>query len=246
MISQDVIHAFYIPAFRVQYHVVPGRYAQMWFTATKPGSYHLFCGMYCGTQHSEMGGRVVALEPKEFAEWLANKGSAKKNMTPVQAGMKLFNKIGCANCHGEAKSIRAPSLVGVYGKARQFSNHAPLVADEDYLRESILRPYNKLVSGYGKAMPPYEGQLSEEDVMNLVAYLKAGTAGQVNASTSAIANSSSGMRTSTGDISGDNKGLQVGALQFNEERNAPTPTTNEKRLAVGAIAAELKSDGEAR
>jgi cytochrome c oxidase subunit II len=178
MISQDVIHAFYIPAFRQQYMVVPGRYTQMWFRPTKTGRYHLFCNMYCGTQHSEMGGTVVVMTKTEYAEWLAANGTAKRNLTPVQAGEKIFNKIGCANCHGEKDLVpRGPTLNGLFGATRETNDGRRFLADETYIRESILRPAEKITKGYAETMQPYEGQLSEEEVASLLAYIKAGLPG---------------------------------------------------------------------
>jgi cytochrome c oxidase subunit 2 len=175
MIAQDVIHAFYIPAFRAQYMVVPGRYTQMWFRPTKKGRYHLFCNMYCGTQHSEMGGTVVVMDKKEYAEWLAANGSERQSLTAEQTGAKLFKKIGCNNCHGPKDLIpRGPSLANLYGATRETVGGQRYVADETYIRESILRPAEKVVKGYGETMPAYKDQISEEDVMSLLAYLKGG------------------------------------------------------------------------
>ena len=172
MISQDVIHAFYIPAFRVQYHVVPGRYTMEWFTATEPGEYHLFCGMYCGTQHSEMVGPVIAMEPQAYAQWLANGGNTVTPMTMEQAGAKAFAVRGCANCHSGSDTERAPSLYGIAGKQRKMQDGSVVTADDGYLRESILNPYNRLSAGYTQTMPIYADQISEEEVLNLIAYIK--------------------------------------------------------------------------
>ncbi|RYG16711.1 cytochrome c oxidase subunit II, partial [bacterium] len=170
MISQDVIHAFYIPAFRTQMMVVPGRYTTMWFQPTKAGEYHLFCNMYCGTQHSEMGGKVVAMEPREYAAWLSNGGERVPPMTMAQRGEKLFNgRLACNSCHVAEDNPRGPSLVNLFGKRRSFTNAGSQVADVFLVRESILRPYNKITAGYGQEMPAYEeelvkGTLTEENV----------------------------------------------------------------------------------
>jgi cytochrome c oxidase subunit 2 len=172
MISQDVIHAFYVPAFRIQFHVVPGRYTTQWFEATKPGVYQLFCGMYCGTQHSEMGGYVYVMPQKEYSAWLANGGNSAAPLTPEQQGAKLYSNLVCTNCHGGVDSARAPSLNGLYGKARRFADGSSAVVDEAYLRESILDPWKHITTGYGNTMPAYAGQVSEEDVLNLIAYIK--------------------------------------------------------------------------
>jgi cytochrome c oxidase subunit II len=172
MISQDVIHAMYIPAFRMQFHVVPGRYTDSWFRATKPGVYQLFCGMYCGTQHSEMGGYVYVMPQKEYAEWLANGGNSAAPMTPAQSGAALFNKLACNNCHVGEDTDRAPTLNGIYGKTRPFIDGTSDVATEKYLREAILDPYSHINRGYGNTMPVYAGQITEEDVLNLISYIK--------------------------------------------------------------------------
>jgi len=235
MISQDVLHAFYIPAFRVQEGVVPGRYTQLWFTATKAGEYHLFCNMYCGTQHSEMGGKVVAMEPREFAEWLANNGQSVAPMSMAQAGAKIYNKEGCNNCHGAEDSLHAPTLYGIYGKRRQFSDGTSLIADEEYLRSSILRPYDHLTAGYGQTMPVYEGQLSEEDVLDLTAYIKVlGTAAATTPTSNIDRN------TAASAVSGNNEptSLATNAVQANTPDPDATPTRRNGSPAVGAVAAE--------
>jgi cytochrome c oxidase subunit 2 len=172
MISQDVLHAFYIPAFRVQYHVVPGRYTMEWFTATKPGEYHLFCGMYCGTQHSEMVGTVVAMEQKDFARWLANGGNNVQPMTMEQSGAKAFAARGCANCHTGKDTERAPTLYGLYGRQSRMQDGQVMNVDDAYLRESILNPWNRITAGYINTMPVYADQISEEEVLSLIAYMK--------------------------------------------------------------------------
>jgi cytochrome c oxidase subunit 2 len=174
MISQDVLHAFYIPAFRSQMFVVPGRYTSMWFKPTRIGEYHLFCTMYCGTQHSEMGGKVVVMDQRAWAEWSANGGESTTNMTMEQSGAKSFAKLGCNNCHGAEDSVRAPSLAAIFGKKRSLSDGSGRLADEEYLRESILRPHNVLTAGYEATMPAYDKQITEQDVLNLIAFIKNG------------------------------------------------------------------------
>jgi cytochrome c oxidase subunit 2 len=235
MISQDVLHAFYIPAFRVQEHVVPGRYTQLWFTATKVGEYHLFCNMYCGTQHSEMGGKVIAMDPKDFAAWLANGGQSVTPMSMEQTGAKIYSKIGCNNCHGAEDTLRAPSLYGIYGKRRVFADGTSAIADEEYLRSSIVRPYDHITAGYGETMPVYQGQLTEEDVLNLVAYIKVlGTAAAP--SPSSIVNSHSAPATASG--TNESTSLAVNAIQADTSDPDATPTRRSGSPAVGAVAAE--------
>ena len=233
MISQDVIHAFYIPAFRTQMMVVPGRYTTMWFQPTQAGEYHLFCNMYCGTQHSEMGGKVVAMEPQAYAAWLANGGETVAPMTMAQRGERLYNgKYACSNCHGAVSNPRGPSLVGLWGKKRVFSNAPAQIADDEYLRESILRPYNKLTAGYGQEMPAYEGQATEEEVLELIAYMKG-----MNGSTAEapVADNSLGLKPLA---TGPNAGLAVNALDAQRPNPAATPTGRGHDLGVGAIPAE--------
>jgi cytochrome c oxidase subunit 2 len=234
MISQDVIHDFYVPAFRVQWMVVPGRYTTMWFTPTQVGEYHLFCNMYCGTQHSEMVGKVVVMSRGDFTKWLANNGENVVPMTMEQAGARIYNKVGCENCHGAEDNPRAPSLYGIYGRLRNFSNSAPVKADEEYLRESILRPYNKLVKGYGETMPAYEGQLSESDVLNLIAYMK--TLGASEPRPVVGAESLQAGRNAMSHTDSNNS-LAVNAIAAKTENPDATPTARNTNPAVGSIAA---------
>jgi len=166
MTSQDAIHSFYVPAFRIKMDVVPGRYTTTWFEASKPGVYHLFCAEYCGTNHARMRGRVIALPPTQYEEWLSSNRVVEPMAT---AGAHLFQQMGCAMCHGTAL---APALEGVFGSSVQLQNGTTVLADEDYMRESILNPGAKLVAGYAPIMPTFQGQLSEEELTQLVAYIK--------------------------------------------------------------------------
>src|ERR1700675_513874 len=143
MTSQDVIHSFFIPAFRIKQDVLPGRYTTEWFKATKPGRYHLFCAEYCGTMHSGMGGDIVVMEPQDYAQWMAGGPSA-----PLQeTGKQLFTSLGCVTCHRSDIQGRGPNLIGVYNKAVQLEDGRTVIADENYVRESILDPTAKIVSG---------------------------------------------------------------------------------------------------
>jgi cytochrome c oxidase subunit II len=180
MISQDVIHAFYVPEFRMQFHVVPGRYTTTWFEATKPGRYKIFCGMYCGGKHSEMVGHVVVLPAAEYARWVEQGGQELPPMSMEEEGAKLFASFACANCHTGENTQRGPTLHGVFGSRRPQEDGTSPVADQLYLREAILRPHNRLTRGYGPTMPAYEGQLSESDVLSLIAHIRTlGAADQV-------------------------------------------------------------------
>jgi len=166
MTSQDVIHSFYVPAFRTKQDVVPGRYTTSWFEAKQQGRFHLFCAEYCGTDHSKMIGEVVAMEPSEYQAWIAGTVS---DVPPAVAGEKLFYNYNCQTCHGQ----RAPTLAGLYGKRVQLTDGSTVVADDNYIRESILNPAAKVVAGYpGSLMPTYQGQLTEDQLLELIAYIK--------------------------------------------------------------------------
>ena len=168
MISQDVIHSFYVPAFRVKQDVLPGRYTTLWFHATKPGRYHLFCAEYCGTKHSGMIGWVEVLEPAQYQTWL----SGTTGGTLAASGEKLFRELACNTCHSPESGARGPDLAGLFGRPVEFEARQPAVADENYLRESIVDPRAKLVKGYQPIMPTFQGQISEEGLLQLVAYIK--------------------------------------------------------------------------
>src|ERR1700687_2797944 len=187
MTSQDVIHSFFIPAFRIKQDVLPGRYTVAWFRATKPGTYHLFCAEYCGTQHSGMVGSIVVQEPAQYEAWM-NGGSTG----PLCAsGEKIFAELGCAHCHHTDTQGRGPNLQGVFGQPVQLEDGRTVTADENYLRECILDPGAKRVKGFQPIMPTFQGLVSEEQVNALVAYIKSisaskpGEAGKASASTAA-------------------------------------------------------------
>lgn len=169
MTSEDVIHDFYLPAFRVKQDVLPGRYTSVWFEATKAGVYQLFCAEYCGTQHSGMIGRVVVLEPAEFERWLSGGATG---MSMVDQGASLFKRFGCETCHRSGGTNQGPALAGLFGKTVKLQGGATVIADEDYLRESILDPRAKIVSGYQPIMPTFKGLVSEEGLLQLIAYIK--------------------------------------------------------------------------
>jgi len=168
--SEDVIHDFFVPAFRVKMDVVPGHYNTMWFRPTKPGRYHFFCSQYCGTNHALMGGWVTVMEPSDYATWLS--GSAAGNVNPVVTGEKLFAEKACSTCHVANGTGRSPSLNGVYGAQVLLADGSIVIADEAYIRESILQPNAKIVAGYQPLMPTFQGQLTEEQIFALIAYIK--------------------------------------------------------------------------
>ena len=166
--SEDVIHSFFVPAFRVKMDVVPGRYTSVWFEATKTGTYHLFCAEYCGTEHSKMGGSVVVMELADYEAWL----SGVRGQTQVATGEELFQKYSCNTCHRDNSSARAPILNGLFGKTVKFVDGQVLEVDTNYLRESILDPRARVVDGYQPVMPTFQGQMTEEEVLELVQYIR--------------------------------------------------------------------------
>ena len=168
--SEDVIHSFFIPALRIKHDVVPGHYDTMWFTATKPGRYHLFCAEYCGTEHSGMVGWVTVMQPADYENWLAGGGSGG---TMAQQGERVFEQMGCSTCHLLDRQGRCPNLRGVYGSHVQLAGGQSVTADDAYIRESILNPNAKIVSGYhSDVMPSFQGQISEEGILQLIVYIK--------------------------------------------------------------------------
>ena len=169
MASEDVIHSFFIPQFRVKADVIPGRYNVLWFEATKPGTYHLFCAEYCGTKHSGMIGSVVAMEPAAFQAWLSG-GAASDS--PVAAGAKLFTSLACNTCHVQNAQGRGPVLTNVYGAKVELEGGATVVADEAYIRESIVNPRAKVVAGFQPLMPTFQGLVTEEQLLQLIAYVR--------------------------------------------------------------------------
>jgi cytochrome c oxidase subunit 2 len=166
--SQDVIHSFFIPDFRVKHDAVPGSYAKMWFRAIKTGTYRIFCAQYCGMNHSQMIGDVVAMSPQDYAAWLA---ASRPEASMVQDGEALFHEAGCSGCHAAASAFHAPLLNGLYGSQVPLEGGEIVTADRQYLRDSILLPNKQIVDGYAPIMPTYQGQLTEEQVNELVSYL---------------------------------------------------------------------------
>jgi len=169
MISQDVFHSFSVPAFRVKREVIPGRYTTVWFQATKPGTYHLFCTQYCGTKHSGMIGEITVLTPEDYERWTRESTSG---MSLAQNGEKLFASMGCTACHNGTAAARGPSLAGVYGSRLTLANGSQVSVNEAYLRDSILNPSEHVTAGYAPIMPTYQGQISEDGLIDLIEYIK--------------------------------------------------------------------------
>jgi cytochrome c oxidase subunit 2 len=169
MTSEDVIHDLYFPSFRVKADAIPGRYTSLWFEATKPGEYHLFCAEYCGTKHSGMIGRVIVMDPVAYQTWLSGGGG---EMSLSARGQRTFQDLACHTCHMADASGRGPSLDRLFGTQVKLADGRTVVADEAYLRESILNPQARLVAGYQPIMPTFQGLVNEESLMGLIEYIK--------------------------------------------------------------------------
>lgn len=169
MTSQDVIHSFFVPALRIKQDVLPGRYTSLWFKADRPGTYDLRCSQFCGMDHARMIGRVIALSPGDYAAWLERAGTS--GSLAVQ-GKALFQSLGCAGCHEGDSTTRAPSLVGIYGRPVALRDGRTVVADDQYVRDSVLDPNRDVAAGFKPVMPSFAGQVSEQELLELVAYVK--------------------------------------------------------------------------
>lgn len=166
--SEDVIHDFFVPAFRTKIDVIPGRYVQTWFHATKTGKYHLFCSQYCGTSHSTMVGTVFVMERDEYREWLEKEADGSQALN----GRTLFLKLQCLTCHSANSQSRAPVLEELYGRTVHLRGGRTVKADDGYLRESILYPEAKVVQGWEPIMPTFKGQINEEEMIQLINFIK--------------------------------------------------------------------------
>src|ERR1700738_1414447 len=169
MISQDVFHSFSIPEFRVKREVIPGRYSTVWFQATEPGTYHLFCTQYCGTKHSGMIGEITVLSPEDYQKWTQESTSGT---SLAQNGERLFASMGCNSCHSGNAAARGPSLAGVYGSKIRMDDGSEQIATDGWLRDAILNPSQHITAGYAPIMPTYQGQVSEDGLIDLVEYIK--------------------------------------------------------------------------
>lgn len=219
MISEDVIHSFYVPAFRTKTDVLPGNYSVMWFEAIKTGEYDLFCAEYCGTEHSGMVGKVVVLEARQYEEWLRTHVSGGSDPIPehaagsvaegpqnmAQSGEQLFTNLGCNSCHVLNGRGIGPSLVGLWGREVTLSDGTTLVADAQYIRRSILDPRSQIVEGYPPVMPTFEGQIDEDELFSLVEYIRA-----LNTSTDANQPTDSNPANQTGEDNTPGDGPEAG------------------------------------
>ena len=168
--SQDVIHDFDVPAFRIKHDVLPGRYVRMWFKATQPGTFHLYCGQYCGDFHSRMTGSVIVMSDADYAAWLQQDRNAPETL--ATEGSRYFHSLGCSGCHENSQVVHAPSLAGLYQQPVPLQSGQIVVANDDYLRDSILQPSKNVPAGYQPIMPSFQGILSEEQIIALIAYIK--------------------------------------------------------------------------
>jgi len=215
MTTEDVIHSLYVPAFRIKQDVVPGRYTQLWFEATKTGSYYLFCAEYCGTNHSGMGGHVIVMEPTAYEQWLAGGAGAE---SAAAQGQKLFQERGCASCHQTdpaGQQGRGPTLYGLFGKQQAIEGDGTVAVDESYIRESILDPQAKLALGFQPIMPTFRNQVNEEQILQLIAYIR--SLGQPQGGESG-GTAQGGGGTTTGPTTG-------GASPTTERSNPLAPTS---------------------
>lgn len=170
MTSEDTIHDFFIPAFRIKADVLAGKYTTQWFEATKPGTYHLFCAEYCGMNHSGMIGSVIVMQPSEFDNWLSGNASQQ---SPAVAGEQLYQTLGCVSCHGaKGEGGRGPELAGLFGRKVFLTNNSTINADESYIRESIENPSAKIVTGFSPIMPTFQGQVTPEQLIQMISFIK--------------------------------------------------------------------------
>jgi cytochrome c oxidase subunit 2 len=173
MSSKDVIHSFFVPDFRVKMDVLPNRYTLTWFEAPDPGNHNLFCAEYCGTSHSDMIGQVRVMGEREFNEWLSQSGASGEGLKPEEYGEQLYTAKACNTCHRvDGKAHTGPSFLGIYGETQTLQDGTNVVADENYIRESILDPQAKIVAGYQPVMPTYQGLLDDRQIDALIAYIK--------------------------------------------------------------------------
>jgi cytochrome c oxidase subunit 2 len=222
MTTEDALHDFSIPAFRTKADVVPGRYTYLWFEATKPGKYHLFCAEYCGLNHSGMGGYVYVMEQRDFDNWLEGNLSGQ---TPVEVGRDLFeNKLGCASCHAGGPQQRGAKLEGIYGKEVKLTGGGTVIANDEYIRNSILNPGSQVVEGFQPIMPTFKGQVTEEQLLGLVAYIKSlsGVTGPTTRP-SAASNSAASTGSNTQQNSSSNTPRRADRGAGNAQGSNPNP-----------------------
>jgi len=207
MTSEDVLHDFFIPAFRLKADVIPGRYTSYWFEATKPGKYHLYCAEYCGTFHSKMGGTVIVQEKADYERWLKS-GNVQKSR--AVAGEKLFRQYGCSGCHGLNSSVKAPLLEGIYGRGRALEDGSFVIGDDRYLRDSIYLPQKEVRAGFKPIMPTFKGRMSEADVLQIIDYIKSTGGAGGNSISSSDSNKGNANPYGTGAVGNDDISTRSG------------------------------------
>ena len=175
MTSEDVIHDLYVPGFRVKMDVLPARYTTVWFQPNRVGRYHLFCAEYCGTEHSKMGGWIEVMSPDAYERWLAGERGGETRLASPE---DLFRRFACESCHRTDSTARAPQLAGLFGREVRLKSGETVQADENYILESIMQPNEKIVSGYQPIMPTFQGQMSQEEALSLVRYIRGLEAGK--------------------------------------------------------------------
>lgn len=173
MSSTDVIHSFFVPAFRTKMDVLPNRYTTLWFEATQEGEFEIYCTEYCGKGHSEMTGSVVVMREQDYLNWLNTAAEASAELSSIEYGEQLYRTKACVTCHSiDGSANQGPTWQGVFGSTERLADGSEVVVDENYIRESILNPNEKITAGYQPIMPSFQGILSERDVDALIAYIK--------------------------------------------------------------------------
>ncbi|MFI5168026.1 MAG: cytochrome c oxidase subunit II [Thermoanaerobaculales bacterium] len=173
MTSEDVIHGFFIPAFRLKRDVVPGRYVKVWFRAVTPGEYQIYCTQYCGTGHSDMWAKVIVHEPGGFERWLEEESNFVKKMPPAQAGERLYRTRGCAQCHTlDGGASTGPTWKGLFGSHVPLTGGRVIVADENYLRTCIVNPTENVPAGFQPVMPTFKGRLTDQEITAIIEFMK--------------------------------------------------------------------------
>lgn len=259
MVSEDVIHSFYVPAFRVKQDVLPAVYTTIWFEATKVGEYRIFCTEYCGTGHSDMIGRIIVMEPRQYQEWISSRGlgggtgvipedqtagqaaGESGAATMADAGAQLFSNLGCAACHLPDGNGAGPSLVGLWGEEVRLADGQTVVADISYIRSSILDPQAQIVEGYAPIMPTYAGQIDEEELLTLIEYIRVqGNGSENNATVPEGADT-----TESGDVTGPStiQGEQGGTGESDPVNDAGSPGPSEP-TGESAGDTETATEGE--
>jgi cytochrome c oxidase subunit 2 len=244
LISQDVIHGFYVPDFRMKRDAMPGQFNTVWFEATKPGKHHLFCTEYCGTDHSQMGGWVYVLSPQDYNLWVKSNGTSTQPVeSPVQAGFDLYTQLACANCHKEQDSLRAPTLYNLPGRYRNLQNGTTVIADDNYIRKAIRVPDENVLQGYSPTMPSYKDNLDEQQIHDLIMYIKSlgnGSPPPVKAKVGSIGGAGGTLRQPGNAAKLDTVLGSASSSANTPAPNSPTPTSGSP-APTGSLPAESPS-----